>query len=177
VAAHVGGFVVGVLAGLALAQPGASHSDGTRARRPVLAAGVGLAVLGLAAWSLPIQYDWHRDFVTIIRLEADAQSAIDEATGQVASRRMSAEAFADYVDRQVLPPWLRQREHIAGLRATLRERTIADKAIDYMDRRAAAWALADAPARRDDASRMDQSQRANAAASKAGREFLQALAR
>jgi rhomboid protease GluP len=157
-----GGLVVGVLAGFALAQPGVSLAHGARVRRAALTALAGVAVFGLAAWSLPVEDDWRKDIQVLFALDGDAQSAIDEATQGVAAGRMSREAYGDYVRREVLPSWRQHRERLVALRLPPRPRAIVDKAIVYMDRRAASWELVD-----------DRPSRA--AAADAGRDFMREL--
>jgi rhomboid protease GluP len=162
VPALAGGLVMGAVAGLVLVQPGVSYSDGPRIRRGAVVALAGVAVLGLAAWSLPVEDDWLRDVQELIALDGNAESQTDEARQSVAAGRMSREAYRDFLQREVLPSWHRHRAHMAALRLPPRPRAIVDKAIVYMERRATAWEQVD-----------DQSSRA--AAAEAGRDFMRAF--
>lgn len=175
VAAHVGGLFVGLVAGALLARPGASYSDGSRARLGALVGAAGVALLVLAASRLPVHDDWVGALRTLGELERRSWSGVTQAMQRVATRRMRGEAFADFVDQAVVAPWREYRAHVAALRLPPYESSLAALMVSYMDHRATGWRLHAEAVRREDLSLMEASNRAHSSANDEGIAFARAL--
>jgi membrane associated rhomboid family serine protease len=174
-AAHLGGLVVGALSGVVLARPGAAVSDAARARRGWLVGVVGVALVAFAATKLPVFDDWAGAVRRLGMLEDVSFARIRVRMQEVTDGRLPSALFANDLEAYVIAPWQQHRSHIASLRLPSRERGLADKAVAYMDRRAAAWQLEAEAFRREDIALMRRSNEEQAAANVAGREFLEAL--
>ena len=175
VAAHVGGLLVGVMVGAVLARPGASYSDGTRARQGALVGLAGVAVFALAASRLPVYDDWVGALRSLGGLEQQSWRGVSQAMRRVTDRRLRADAFADFVDNEVVARWQDQRAHIAALRLPPLESALAARVVAYMDHRASGWRLHAEALRREDRSLMDESRRAHESANVEGLAFARAM--
>jgi hypothetical protein len=171
----VGGLFVGLVAGALLARPGASYSDGSRARLGALVGAAGVALLVLAASRLPVYDDWVGALRTLGELERRSWSGVTQAMQRVATRRMRGEAFADFVGQAVVAPWREYRAHVAALRLPPYESSLAALMVSYMDHRATGWRLHAEAVRREDLSLMEASNRAHSSANDEGIAFARAL--
>ena len=65
-----------------------------------------------------------------------------QSVKELRDRKLKPEAFADVVERQVLPPWNAERARIAALSPTDQpHQALANRITMYMDLRGEAWRL------------------------------------
>ena len=128
-AAHVGGLVVGFLAGLVVALP--LTPAGVRKRLPmaalvaVVAAGAGFA----GARAIPVAADWMGEFQSAVAVEKAANTRIEAAQAGAKAGTTSDAEFARTLREEVLPPWNGQRDRLLALsgqvKGPIRERVDA----------------------------------------------------
>jgi membrane associated rhomboid family serine protease len=175
-AAHFGGFAAGVLAGAALASPVMSAASGARVWKGLLVGCAGAVALALAAARLPVIDDWPAALRTLAAFETRDTAAVDAAMSKVNDGGIQADEFARLIEEQVVGPWRRHRERIAGMRRLPdKERALAVKAVQYMDRRIAAWQLEAEAFRTQDVALMQKSNVEHAAASTIAADLMRSL--
>lgn len=118
-AAHIGGLVAGFLWGLVLNQPLVPSARAGRPLRNILVAGLG-AVLVLA--SIIVVNARHQEVSQVqaeldrfVRVEKKALDAINSAVTKAQRQELTDAAFADVIERDVLPEWRASRERLASL--------------------------------------------------------------
>lgn len=154
VAAHVGGLGVGFLAALLASMPPEPAARRARAVRAVIV--VALAALGTAAAVLAMPSSARTTLSTLEAVDKEEQRALDAYNGAVRKVREGAladTAFADVIDKDVLPGWRAMKQRLEGvgegdLPERLRARTAALKR--YVSMRDAAWAALAAALRNGD---------------------------
>jgi len=175
-AAHFGGLAGGLLAGVALASPVMSAASGGRVWKGLLVGGAGAAALALAATRLPVTDDWPAALRTLAEFEARDTAAVDTAMRKVTDGGIQADEFARLIEEQVVGAWRRHRERIASMRRLpVKERALAAKAVQYMDRRIAAWQLEAEAFRTQDVALMQKSTAERAAASAVAADLMRSL--
>jgi membrane associated rhomboid family serine protease len=175
-AAHFGGLAAGVLAGAALASPVISPAAGGRAWKRLLVGCAGAAALVFAATRLPVIDDWPGALRTLAAFENRDTAAVDAAMRKVTDGGIQADEFARLIEEQVVEPWRRHRNRIAGMRRLPdTERVLAAKAVQYMDRRIAAWQLEAEAFRTQDVALMLKSNVEHAAASALAADLMRSL--
>ncbi len=145
--AHVGGLVAGALVGAILAY---RQPTGTRALRTVIVAVVALAMTAAATFALGTGAT---NYQAVLRqtdeVERTSIARVNQLSADVAAGKTDQNAFADTLEREIVPAWRAQRvaleEAAASAPSAMRE--LMGKAGDYFKAREAHFA-AMAPALR-----------------------------
>lgn len=151
-AAHAGGFVAGLVCGLALSQPLSTAMRPRRKWRNAAVTGVSLALLPLAARALPAppvneSAQWNEFAETEERLIARSDEIL--AAGERGS--LSADEAATFMEHDVLVPWRQMQEKLTAFAAPIVEdRERAAKFFEYLAARGDAWELQIEAWREDD---------------------------
>jgi rhomboid protease GluP len=175
-AAHIGGLVAGVIAGLALASPVASGSARARAAKSLVVASAAAAILIPAAMRLPALDDWPAAWRTLATLETHNAEALNGGLQRVGDGSMTSADFATLIENDVLTPWRRHRGRMAEMtHLPPREARFAAATVTYMDRRISAWQLQAKAFRTEDMALMEQSSREHAAANQLAEGVLQSI--
>ena len=117
-AGHIGGLVVGLLAGVALYRPAATGPVQSRIRRPVVVLLVGFMALAVAF--LPVRArvseapDWIMGFAQLERLESEAIAIHNAEYGRVKRGDITELQFAASIERDVLSRWQKASTQIGG---------------------------------------------------------------
>jgi membrane associated rhomboid family serine protease len=148
-AAHVGGFVVGVPIGVALFA-GTGVTRGVPLRRRAIVAVSVIALQAVVAARVPTIDDWFGELTRITDLDAANVAAYNDAANKLIASTISAEEFSRTVDR-LLVPWDQERAKLLSLTLPKSERGRAESLGRYMSLRAETWRLRAAGARSHDA--------------------------
>jgi rhomboid protease GluP len=145
-AAHIGGLIGGFFCGMVLSQPFTAEALARRTRRNCLAALLGtfLVLAGMIGVSgrLP---DGARVPVEVEQFAAVEKKALDtfnDAVAKMQRREMTEAAFADVLERDVLPPWRAAQERLRGFREIpAAYQAPVTALLEYMTLRQEAWDL------------------------------------
>jgi rhomboid protease GluP len=148
-AAHVGGFVVGVPIGIALFA-GTGVGRAAPLRRKALVAVSVIALQAVVAARVPAVDDWFGEFKRITSLEGDNVAAYNDAAAKLNASKISADEFSRTVEG-LLAPWDQERAKLLSLKLPKTERARAESFAKYMSLRAESWRLRAAGARNHDA--------------------------
>ena len=154
-AAHVGGFVSGFLAGCALAQPFSASQDSRRARSAAVLL-AGLALSAACAWKIPVVDNLDAELKHLSTVEDSTVKTFNDALDQVKADRMAAPAFDDIVGKQLLPPWNAEKASLQKLRLSGPQKALAARLVQYMSLRAEGWSLTAQGFRESDSSLIQQ---------------------
>jgi rhomboid protease GluP len=172
-AAHGGGFVAGLLCGLALSWLMTSGGRASRAARIGLvgACGLGLVLAGALALKGSVA-----DVAGAIERFTPVESrAIDGFNGMIdcykGGKITGAEA-ARIVEKDVLPPWRASRERLAALgHVPAAQKKLVSLMLRYMKLREESWELFAEGARQEDAGKIRQGNAKSAEAEKVVQEI------
>jgi rhomboid protease GluP len=145
-AAHIGGLAGGFLCGIVLSQPFTPEAMAGRPVRNLLVSGLGVFLLiggmigvhGRHADVANVQSELER----FEAVEKKALGAFNSAVGKAQRQELTDAAFADLLEREVLPEWRAARERLTALKqipAPL-QRHVAS-ILEYMRLREEAWAF------------------------------------
>jgi rhomboid protease GluP len=145
-AAHIGGLVAGFLCGLVQSQPFTPAALAGRTSRNFLVFGLGIVLvlggmLGVHAKSADIA-EVHTALEHFQTVEKKALETYNSAVSRAQRQELNDAAFADFIDREVLPPWRDSRERLAALKqipAPLQSQIAS--ILEYMRLRQEAWEL------------------------------------
>jgi rhomboid protease GluP len=145
-AAHAGGFAVGVLGGLLFANTAHPENPGRRKRRAALLAVAGPVAVVLAAAALPPPPPEDARFVLAILefpdVEKKALDAYNAALARAERGELTDEGFAGVVERDVLPPWRDIHRRLAEARdVPAPYRKLRPVLLEYLQAREDAWDL------------------------------------
>lgn len=176
-AAHLGGLAGGFLGGLVLSQPFTPEARAGRLLRTAVLALLGAllvagAMAGVAAQHAQVAAVQH-ELQGFQAMERQALQAFNGAVAKAQRQELSDAAFADLLERDVLPPWRTSRERLAAFRnlpAKL-ERHVGS-VLEYMHLREDAWKDFATAMRENDGERAEQAKakqlRADEAAKRIG---------
>ncbi len=173
VIAHFGGLAAGLVTGVALAN--AAQPSGASLRRALAVFVAGAAVFALVATRLPAFGDWPGSLRTLSELESHNAEITKAAMQKVTDRQIDSAAFARLLEEQVIAPWRQHRNRIAVMRLPAKERSLAAKAVEYMDHRAGAWQLEADAFRTEDMALVAKSNAEQAAADAVAQDLLRSL--
>jgi rhomboid protease GluP len=117
-AAHLGGLAAGFALGLLLQQRLGSDVPRGRLLRAVIAAALGGALVLAAAWKAPPIVDIEREWLETGDVERQVIEKAESLRQQVLAGELAPQAWADAIEREVIPPWSAQRDrlsHLVGL--------------------------------------------------------------
>jgi rhomboid protease GluP len=126
-AAHLGGFVAGLVGGLIMAGPLKEQSATRRVVRPIMVACMGIAAISAAIsiLSFPVGYiskdDYFRAKSDLVLVEKRALEKYNEASRLSQQNRITEEQFADRIEREILPPWREIRLRLADFKELPKE--------------------------------------------------------
>jgi rhomboid protease GluP len=142
-AAHAGGLVAGFLCGVVMSQRLDLASPGRRAVRNLVTAGLGGAGVWLALACAPAaSVDLQRELSNLDQIEHEVVKTFNDLLQQSRENKLSAEAFAAAIERQVLAPWRRLGERFRDLKGVAPEdRKRVSLVIQYLQTRQEAWEL------------------------------------
>jgi rhomboid protease GluP len=145
-AAHAGGFAVGVLGGLLFANTSHPENPRPRKRRAALLAVAGPVAVVLAAAALPPPPPEYEPFVRALLEFPDVEKkALDTyyaALARAERGELTDEGLAGVVERDVLPPWRDIRRRLVEPRnVPAQYRKVRPVLLDYLQAREDAWDL------------------------------------
>lgn len=153
-AAHVGGLVAGVLAGLVVALP--LDPVGPRLRRALLVAVVGGALGVGVLMTRPVPMDWHAPLDATVQLENRINAQLEAATRQSQAGELTDAQFAVMLRTDILPAWQAQRDVLAQTPDVPdRIQATFDKLVRYMDLRGKGLVLLAEAAETGDMSKLE----------------------
>ncbi|MFY9268854.1 MAG: rhomboid family intramembrane serine protease [Candidatus Manganitrophaceae bacterium] len=145
-AAHIGGLAGGFLGGIVLSQPFTPEALAGRPVRNLLVSGLGVLLIiggmigvhGRHADLANVQSELER----FEAVEKKALGAFNSAVGKAQRQELTDPAFADLLEREVLPEWRATRERLIALKqipAPLQHHVAS--ILEYMRLREEAWAF------------------------------------
>jgi rhomboid protease GluP len=138
VAAHVGGFAAGLVAGTALALPLLPGLGLARLWRAGLVGITGLVIVAAGRRTLPVYDDLGATLEEIRTLSAQTDAQYNEALEKLKADAMQPTEFSHVVE-ELLPPWESARQRLLRLRLVEPGRTLAIKMAEMMGFTAEAW--------------------------------------
>jgi hypothetical protein len=145
-AAHVGGLAEGIFFGIVMSQP---LTPAARARRPVRnlrAVGLGTALIVAGMISV---YAWNPNLVAVDdaleqfdSVDIKTHDILVDAAARAERKELSDWAFADLLERDVIPDWRTARNRLSAIKpipAAYRDH-VAD-VLEYMRLRQDSWEL------------------------------------
>jgi rhomboid protease GluP len=165
-AAHGGGFVAGLLCGLALNRLMASGSRTSRAARIGLVGvgGLGLVVAGVFALKGSVA-DVAGAIERFTPVESRAIDGFNAMIDRYKGGSITGAEAARIVEKNVLPPWRASRERLAALgRVPAAQKKLVSLMLRYMKLREESWELFAEGARQEDAGKIRQGNAKNAEA-------------
>lgn len=160
-AAHLGGLAGGFVGGLALSQPFTTTTRSSRLLRNLVLAvlGTGLVLggfLGIAAWQSGT-VKVVRELDAFAKVEQETFDTFNAAAKRLEGNESNEEAFADVLERDVLPKWRAARERLAALQPVpQKHQRRVELILDYMRLRQEAWELMARSARKGNQEEMRQ---------------------
>lgn len=186
-AAHVGGLAGGIMLGLGLARPlNGRSSAGVGLAQLVVACSGSLMVLAALAWSLmhPSPQtlairQFHHLLDNLHTRELAAIAANEQVDRQIDTRHLTAQAYADALERQVLPFWQSLYGDTAAITAlpSGRDRTAQQLLLRYLGDRRDAVVDTIGGNRDNDMRRLDDAKSKNADGDAVIRELTGVLGR
>lgn len=152
-AAHLGGLAGGFLCGLVLSQPFTSSTQSGRPLRNLLLAGLGSCLVAGGFMGVSTVHSdlvkVHSDLVKIDRelerfgvIKKKSIEAFNAAVGKSQRQELSDKAFADLLERDVLPEWRAARERLSAVqRVPASQQRRVELTLEYMLLRQEAWEL------------------------------------
>ncbi len=145
-AAHIGGLCAGVLCGLALNLPLAPDALPRRAGRNILAAALGVVLLtvgylavNVVSGDLGAAMAAEERFVQTERRVLDVWKSAQQ---RIDRRELSDAAYADVLERDILPAWRASVEEVQGFQRVPADlRRHFDEQLEYMRLRQKGWEL------------------------------------
>jgi len=162
-AAHLGGLAGGFVCGVIMGQ---AFTPETRSRRPLrnfaaLVFGVAIVaggVFGASAWYKDLAAA-PRELDTFFEIEKESFKAYNAAVEKSQRQQITDSAFADLIERDLLPKWRASRERLTALqKLPPEELSYVGKILEYMRLRQESWEMLARGLRDDDP---DKRQRAN----------------
>jgi hypothetical protein len=151
-ASHLGGLATGFCAGFVMAEPVAVARTDSRSRWSAVVALCGAALAIVCAALLPTADDLAGEVDRFSAVETRLLSVFNTSVDKWKAGQLSAEDFAQILERQVLPDWAVQREALQKLRhLSQQQQQFATTLINYIMARAEACSLLIRAARADDA--------------------------
>jgi len=178
-AAHLGGFVTGAAAGAALAAPVVASHPSSRIVRAIVVAAVGVAIAAAVSASMPRIDDLLAELRRVEALETDSIRIYGDALRKFridALRKfrieqIDADQVVQVIERDVLPPWNRERERLLTARFPGAQHAIAQKIAAYMARRGDAWKLVAEGIHQNDEELIKEADKKEAEAAAIAKEF------
>ena len=169
-AAHAGGFVAGLLCGIALAHPLTAAGARSRGPRALAVLAGGLILAGGAAWSLPRGVDFDREVAVVRAVEDKTVDRFAEILQLAKDDKISDAEFADVVAKELLPPWREMQKHLHQPKV---KAVFPATFMTYVDAREEYWTLVETAARNSDSA---LTERANAKGERVG-ELIKELSK
>jgi hypothetical protein len=94
-----------------------------------------------AAIGVPAADDYRKEMLQFREVEGRTVEAHTEALARVQSRKMTHEEFSRVVERDLLPKWKAERDHVSKLRLPSQQRALAEQITNYMSLRAEEWKM------------------------------------
>jgi rhomboid protease GluP len=139
-AAHLGGFVTGFLAGCALAQP-FSATQMSRIRRSAVVLMAGLVISAACATRIPVVDDVDAELKRLDPVETASLKLFNDSLDQLKADKMDEAHFDDVVQKQLLPPWNAEKAALQKLRVSGDQKALVGRLVEYMSLRAEGWSL------------------------------------
>jgi rhomboid protease GluP len=157
VAAHVGGLAIGFLCGFAL--QATSERSFAGFGRTVLVASIGLLMLVSSAFALPRSpTSVQRELAYVAKTERRVRVAHDQAVARLNAGKMTQGEWADFIDRELLPPWRDARTRLTACKVIPFPHAQLVETFDkYMHARQKSWQLMVEGIRLNDVNRLRQS--------------------
>ena len=160
-AAHLGGLVAGFLCGLVMSQPLELATPMRRSIRNLAAAFVGaVALLGMIRLLPPPPpperppVDSVAEFHRFVALETEVREALHAAAKKLAAGELDAAAYADVLERDVLPRWRKARECLDRIGPDAETTPPLGRLKQYQALQEEAWQLEIEAIRNDDAAKL-----------------------
>lgn len=160
-AAHGGGLVAGLAAGLILGNPSraaVSGDRGRRNRRLMVCSAIAIPVAVVMLPTAPL--DVYREAARLDEIEFRTIAAYNRLVEQAVAEEISLAEFANRIEQDVLSEWARLRAGMGELHAAA-DVAAADVASvnDYLEARDASWRLRVEGIRTDDAAKIEEADR------------------
>ena len=176
-AGHAGGLICGYACGLAMSLPITLEGAALRPRRLACVGLVAAVVLPAAALRIPRSVDPVTAVQRMGEVEKQVMNTYRQAMLQYMGKGMDGAAFADVVEKQVLPPWNAQRRSLSSLeRLNDKQQRLIGILVQYMDARTDAWTILLGGLRENNAAKVREGLAAQAKAARYVQE-LQGLIR
>lgn len=145
-AAHLGGLAGGFLGGLVLSQPFTPSMRSGRPLRNLLLAGLGSCLvaggfMGISTWHSGL-VKVERELEELGKVQKESIEAFNAALAKSQRQELSDKAFADLLERDVLPEWRAARERLSAVqRVPTSQQRHVELILEYMLRWQEAWEL------------------------------------
>lgn len=140
-AAHLGGFIGGMLFGLILSQPLLSGMLLRRKYKNLATLLAAIVVLPIVAVALPAPPpDLKAELLRISEVEKGIYDSFNSANAQAAEDAISGEEFADRIELVILPAWLKYRQDLERLSLVeYASKPFFEKMLKYAELRQDSW--------------------------------------
>lgn len=157
-AAHVGGLAAGFVCGLLLSQPLSVEMIARRRLRNAAMLAAGAIVLPIAVFALPdAPLDMTGEMEQIAKMEKLAITRYNALVTRSQGVEMSEADFAETLEREVLPPWIKARGRIERLLdGPHADRVNLFRIVDYMRCREQSWRMRAEGLREQDLGKLEQ---------------------
>ena len=139
--AHIGGFGSGLLLGYVLATPLVNYDAAARLRKALITAVAGVAIAAFVATRLPAFDDFRAEIAKFEPLETASLKLFNDSLDSLKADKLTVTQFAQVIDKQLLPPWNGQRDHLAKLHLAEHQADFAKLLVQYMSLRGEGWSL------------------------------------
>jgi rhomboid protease GluP len=157
-AAHIGGLVTGFVLGLFMVRPGRGASETLFNSRVLLAIGLGVVLLFGTLAALPKPDDFSGAYQHFSAVEDATLKLYNSSIDQWRDGKITDEQFLNVLDKEVLPPWKRERQSLASLtHLPPQQARLAGSLIRYLDTRTESWTLLSEALREGDVNKLEQS--------------------
>ncbi len=140
-AAHLGGFIGGMLCGLILSQPLLGGMLLRRKYKNLATLLAAIVVLPIVAVALPAAPpDLKAELLRISEVEKGIYDSFNSANAQAAEDAISGEDFADRIELVILPAWLKYRQDLERLSLVeYASKPYFEKMLKYAELRQDSW--------------------------------------
>ena len=179
--AHVGGLATGFVLGLFLIQPpSASSSSRINGQLPAAsgeltpaanwrvptAIALGLALIIIPILALPKTDDYLAEYKRLATVEDKGIELFNSSRKQRQAAQITSQQYADVLEKQVLPPWRRERDAMEKLKVSQDQATTKRLLVEYLTDREQGWQLIVEGLRANDAAKILSGEQKEAEAEK-----------
>jgi rhomboid protease GluP len=154
--AHLGGLATGFLIGLFLFEPGSVYRSLSSSVGPAVSSGelvpasnwrvpaavaLGLALIAIPMLALPKPDDYLAEYNRLAVMEGKDLDLFNASLKQWQANQISAEQYADILEKEVLPPWRAEREAMEKLKVPHDQAASKSILDEYLIDREQSWQL------------------------------------